>query len=560
MGKGSAALRRRLALIAALGVLGYGALVARAVQLQTLDAEALAARAEVQHRATLSLGVLRGEIADRNGDLLAKSATVHSVAASPRRIRDPRRAAARLARALDLSSAAIRKRLEADRSFVWIQRWVTPAQVERVRRLEIAGVRLVPERKRFYPNGELAAPYLGFAGHDDIGLSGLELAFEQALRRSPQRIDALRDERGNKLVLRPSALPGQRSPRLILALDAQLQHFAERALDRALERTRARHGTLVALDPYTGDLLALAERPAFNPNRFWDARPSDYRARGFADPFEPGSTLKPFVIAAALQAGAVRAGDQFDCENGSWRVRDRTIRDAKPHGVLSVHNILRVSSNIGAAKIADRLGSSALTDGLRTQGFGSPSGSGFPGEASGVVRGIRESQAVERANLAFGQGMTATAVQLAAAAATLANGGRRVWPRMALRLEADGSRLDWPPGLGERILSDRTARLVIEMMIDAVERGTGRAAAVSGYEVAGKTGTAQKVIDGRYSNERYVSSFLGIVPARRPRLVVAVILDEPRGVRAGGAVAAPVFREVASFAIGRMGLAGGGAE
>jgi cell division protein FtsI (penicillin-binding protein 3) len=546
--------------VAALGVLGYGALVARAVQLQTLDAETLAARAEVQHRATLSFGVARGEIADRRGDLLAKSATVHSVAASPPRIRDPQRAASQLARALEMRRASILKRLREDRSFVWIRRWVTPAQVERVRKLELAGIRLVPERKRFYPNGELAAPYLGFAGRDDVGLAGLELAFEEALRRSPQRIAALRDERGNKLVLRPTTLAGRGKPRLILALDAQLQHFAERALDRALERTGARHGTLVALDPLEGDLLALAERPAFDPNRFWDARPADYRARAFADPFEPGSTLKPFVIAAALEAGAVRAGDQFDCENGSWRVRDRTIRDAKPHGVLSVHGILRVSSNIGAAKIADRLGSSALSEGLRAQGFGSSSGSGFPDEAAGVVHRIRESQAVERANLAFGQGMTATALQLATSAAALANGGHRIWPRMALRLEADGSRLDWPSGLGKRILSARTARMVIEMMIDAVARGTGRAAAIPGFAVAGKTGTAQKVIDGRYSDERYVSSFLGIVPARRPRLVVAIVLDEPRGVRAGGAVAAPVFREVASFAIGRMGLADGGAE
>jgi cell division protein FtsI (penicillin-binding protein 3) len=541
-------------------MLGYAALAARALQLQTLDAEGLAARAEVQHRATLSRGALRGEIADRRGDLLAQSATVHSVAASPRRIRAPESVALRLGRALGQRPSAVLKRLESDRGFVWIQRWVSPEQAERVRGLDLGGVRLVPERKRFYPNAELAAPYLGFAGRDDVGLAGVELAFDEALRRSPERVDALRDERGNKLVLQPGQLARPGSTRLVLSLDAQLQHFAERALDRALERTGARHGTLVALDPHDGDVLALADRPAFDPNRFWKARPSEYRARAFSDAFEPGSTLKPFVIAAALEAGAVTPGDPFDCENGVWRVLDRTIRDARPHGVLSVRDILRVSSNIGAAKIANQLGSGALTEGLRAQGFGSRSGSGFPGEASGVVRPIRESQAVERANLAFGQGMTATAIQLAATGSALANGGHRVWPRIALRLEIDGARLDWPSGLGERILSEKTTQRVLEMMIDAVARGTGRSAAIPGRTVAGKTGTAQKVIDGRYSEDRYFASFLGIVPAREPRVVIAVVLDEPSGVRAGGAVAAPVFREVAAFAVERMGGARGGAE
>jgi cell division protein FtsI/penicillin-binding protein 2 len=211
-----------------------------------------------------------------------------------------------------------------------------------------------------------------------------------------------------------------------------------------------------------------------------------------------------------------------------------------------------VSSNIGAAKIADRVGSGALADGLRAFGFGAPSGSGFPGEAAGVVRSLRESQAVERANLAFGQGMTATPLQLATAGSLLANGGRRVWPRMALRLETDGERLDWPSGIGDRMLSEQTSRRVIEMMVDVVENGTGRAAAIPGYRIAGKTGTAQKVIHGRYSDEHYVASFLGIAPADRPRLVVAVVIDEPQGVRTGGAIAAPVFRELASFALSHL--------
>jgi cell division protein FtsI (penicillin-binding protein 3) len=533
-------------------LLGYAVLTARAVQLQSLDAGSLAARAQQQHRATLEVGVRRGDVADRDGDLLAKSATVQSVAASPRRIRDRAGTSRALASVLGLRRASLTKQLATGRSFVWVRRWVTPSQAEAVRALGLEGVELVPERRRFYPNGELAAPYLGFAGRDDVGLSGVELAFEKALRSSPRRVEALRDEFGHKLVRRPDAFAARSNRRLVLALDTHVQHVAERALDRALERSRARHGSLVALDPWTGDVLALAERPAFDPNLFWQASPSAYRARAFSDAFEPGSTLKPFVIAIALETGAVSATQPFDCENGRWRVRDRTIRDYKPHGVLSVHDILRVSSNIGAAKIADRVGSGALADGLRAFGFGAPSGSGFPGEAAGVVRSLRETQAVERANLAFGQGMTATALQLATAGSLLANGGRRVWPRMALRLETDGERLDWPSGIGDRMLSEQTSRRVIEMMVDVVENGTGRAAAIPGYRIAGKTGTAQKVIHGRYSDEHYVASFLGIAPADRPRLVVAVVIDEPQGVRTGGAIAAPVFRELASFALSHL--------
>lgn len=552
--------RRRLAVVAAFATLAYGALVARAVQLHAIDADWLSARAAAQHRDTLRLEPLRGEVHDRNGRLLALSADVESVAASPRKLASPRRVAGRLAPLLGLRRSELERRLRGGRSFVWVKRWVTPEEAKRVRSRELPGVSLHPERKRFYPNRELAAAFLGFAGHDGVGLSGIELGFESELRGAKLAVPVVLDGRGEALPSVAANAAGRRGARLRLALDAGLQHVAERSLERALLRTRARRGTLVAMDPHDGDVLAVAERPSFDPNRFWEESPSAYRSRAFLDPFEPGSTLKPFVIALALEEGAVAPGDRFDCENGAWRVRGRTIRDYKPHGVLDVGDILRLSSNIGAAKVGDRLGSRRLVEGLARFGFGERTGSGFPGEAAGTLRPLRERQSVERANLSFGQGIAVTAVQLAVAASALANGGRRVRPRLVLDLERDAEVERWPSGLGKRILGERTAREVMRMLRRAVANGTGRAADLPRHPVAGKTGTAQKVVNGTYSEERYVASFLGVVPADAPRLVVVVVLDEPRGVHTGGAVAAPVFREVAGYAVEQLALPDGGAE
>jgi cell division protein FtsI (penicillin-binding protein 3) len=470
-------------------------------------------------------------------------------------VRDRDRVARRLATVIGTDPAELRAKLRPNRSFVWIQRWVTPEQAERVRKLDLEGVHLHTERKRFYPSRTLAASYLGFAGRDDVGLSGVELSFDSQLRGAGSNLRALRDARGRKLIDVAAQPQGRSGATVVLAIDARLQHFTESALARALARTGAQQGVVVALDPRRGDVLAIAQAPGFDPNSFWLAKPDAWRARAFVDGFEPGSTLKPFTVAVAIEAGRVRPDDRFDCENGSWQVLDRRIRDWQPHGVLSVHDIVRLSSNIGAAKVADRVGSRDLVEGLRGFGFGTSTGSGFPGEAAGIVHPLRETQAVERANLAFGQGLTVTALQLAAAGAILANGGERVRPRLALAYERDGQRLDLPSERGERVISRSTARTVLGMMRDVVATGTGHGAALPRHAAAGKTGTAQKVVNGRYSDDRFIASFLGIVPVANPRLVIVVVLDEPRrGTHTGGAAAAPVFREVAGFAVEQLGL------
>ncbi|HXZ84582.1 MAG TPA: penicillin-binding protein 2 [Myxococcota bacterium] len=541
----------RIDFIAGLALLGFAALFARAIQLQTLDATWLAGRARDQASTTVSLEALRADLQDRRGNVLAVSATVDSVAAWPHQIADRRAAATALAGPLGLPSREIARRLANGSGFVWLQRWVAPDAAERVSRLGLAGVQLLPERRRFYPNGPLACTLIGFADRDGRGLSGVELAFDRRLRGTSAEIPAQRDARGRMLPDVSAPKQPRAGQAVRLAIDVRLQHFAESALAEALRRTGAQHATLVALDPHTGEILALAEEPAFDPNRFWLEDKSLYRARAFVDEFEPGSTMKPFSVALALDAGVVRPDQVFDCENGRFRIGRRVIRDAHPHELLTVSDIVRVSSNIGAAKISAELGARRLVGGLRRLGFGDAPGSGFPGEAPGLLRDLRERQEIERANLSFGQGISVTPVQLVAAMATFANGGRRVTPRLLAlsRSEGEAAEIDAAP----RVLSEQTTREMVAMLRAVVESGTGKLAALPNVAVAGKTGTAQKVKEGTYSQKDFVASFVGFAPAERPRFVIGVFIDEPQGLHTGGAVAAPVFREVAAYALDQLG-------
>jgi cell division protein FtsI (penicillin-binding protein 3) len=540
----------RLDFIAAVALLGFAALFARAIQLQTLDADWLSDRAGRQASTTVSLEALRADLEDRRGTALAVSATVDSVGGWPKRIADPRAAARALARPLGVPARELESRLARGSGFVWLQRWVSPDAATQVTHLNLSGVQLIPERRRFYPNGDLAGPLLGFADRDGRGLSGVELAYDRELRGVSAALSAQRDAHGNVLPSVASA-PAARAGRPVrLAIDVRLQHFAESALAEALRKTGARHATLVAMDPRTGEILALAEAPGFDPNRFWVEDKSLYRARAFVDGFEPGSTLKPFSVGLALDAGVTTPDEVFDCENGRFKIGRRVIRDFHPHELLTVSDIVRVSSNIGAAKISERLGARRLVDGLRSFGFGDVPGSGFPGEIPGVLRELRERQAVERANLSFGQGITVSPVQLVSAMAVFANGGRRVTPRL-LAVRSDGEA--HAPEPGPRVISEQTARQVMAMLRAVVEGGTGTQAALPNVPVAGKTGTAQKVKEGTYSQKDYIASFVGIAPATSPRFVIGIFVDEPQGLHTGGAVAAPVFREVAAYALDQLG-------
>jgi cell division protein FtsI (penicillin-binding protein 3) len=551
-----APLRLRLRVTYALLLLAFVGLVVRAAQLSLLETRS-AARGRSQLLSALELAPERGRIVDRSGADLALTVGVASVYAVPSEIADPDATARQLAALLDLDAARLRERLSQRRPFVFVKRWVEEEDAERIRALELPGVGTVTEPRRAYPHGALAANLVGFANIDGQGVRGIEQMENEWLLGRPQRLAVERDARGRLLLgpgLDPHATAGGD---VALTLDLHLQAAAEAALAEGVKEARAKGGFVVAIEPRTGDVLALAESPSFDPNRFRTVPFPDTRARAFTDAIEPGSTFKTFVIAAALEAGVVRSDEVFDLRGG-LRVPGKTIRDLHPKPMLDVAGILRVSSNVGAVMIGQRVGARRHYETLRRFGFGARTGSGFPDESSGLLRDVARWRPVDAATAAYGQGISVTPVQLAAAVAALGNGGVWMPPRLVrARRTPDGPWQALPLGEGRRSVSEATAAAVVDMMTGVVhvEGGTGRRARLRGVAVAGKTGTAQKLEpNGRYSHDRYVGWFVGLAPAHDPRVAIAVAIDEPRGVHTGGVVAAPVFARVAAAYLTAQGI------
>lgn len=535
-------------------------LAGRAIHL-TVISERGAAKGLAQVFTAFTISPERGLIVDRTGAELAVSVNAPSIYAVASEVQDPKAAAKALAKILGVSRSQITERLAAHRGFTFLKRWVTPAQAKKIAALDLPGIGVVEEPHRVYPYRELAAPLIGFANIDGQGVRGVEEAQDEWLRGNARKIPVERDARGRLL-----ALPGT-DPRaasggdVMLTLHAAMQADAEAALEAALEKTGAHSGIIIAMDPYTGDLLAVAERPVFDPNRFREIPFTQTRSRAFLDAYEPGSTMKAFLVAAALEEKAIRHDELFDCENGSYRVPGKTIRDHDPHGLLDPRGILQVSSNIGSIKIAERLGAKKYYGTLQRFGFGRATGSGFPHESSGMLRHWLKWRPIDQANAAFGQGMNVTPLQLAVAAATLANGGMHVEPRLVAAtrrhtLDKDAATENtqgWQPQAHhtpKRVIRASTAKSVVSMLESVVtSEGTARRAALHNVRVAGKTGTAQ-ILDtttGRYYQDRYSAWFFGIVPAEAPKLVIVVQLTEPQGIQhTGGDVAAPLFAEVAA--------------
>jgi cell division protein FtsI (penicillin-binding protein 3) len=487
-----------------------------------------------------------------------------SICVDPSQLGDRSTAARAIGRALNLDrerTARLRKTLEERRAFAWIKRQAEADEADKVRRLDLPGVRFVKESRRVYPRGALAGQVLGFVGVDGQGLDGLELALDEPLRGATQEVGSTRDARGVQAIA-----PGEAPPSHALAgatveltLDASLQHAAEQALARAVHDADAAGGVVVALDPTTGELLALAVAPAFDPNKPARA-PGARRNRAFTDGFEPGSTLKMFVVAGALEDKAIAPDELFFAENGAYDVGAHTIHDGQPNGWLDAAGILRVSSNIGAAKIAQRLGRERLLDALRRFGFGERTGVDLPGEVRGALRGPDKMPEIQLATIGFGQGIGTTALQLAAAAGAIANGGVLMRPFVVKRVVApDGTVVrETQPATLRRAVSAAVASRTVRMLEGVVAPGgTGERAAIPGYRVAGKTGTAQKAdpLTGGYSADKRVASFLGFAPASAPRLVVYVNIDEPKGEVYGGRIAAPVFKEIAESGLRLLGVA-----
>ena len=549
---------RRVAIARSVLLLLFGVLCARAAHL-AVD-ERGARRGLKQTAIAVTLPAERGAVFDRDGTPLALSIDAPSVYAIAGDLRDLPATARKLAGALHLDAAALEQRLRKARSFVFVARWVDREAAQRVRELTLPGVGLLEEPRRVYPHKELAAQVIGFANIDGVGVRAIEQQEEDWLRGEARQVGVERDARGGLLVSGGLAGWSTAGGDVRLTLDMALQAEAAAALRDAVAATGARGGVVLSLDPFSGDVLALAEAPTFDPNRFRTLDFAHTRAHAFLDAQEPGSTLKAFLVAAALEKGAIRADQLFDCEGGTLKVPGKTIRDLHPHAAMRPADILRVSSNIGAVKIAWALHPAPYFEMLRRFGFGERTGSGFPDESAGMLRAASRWRAVDHATVAFGQGLSVTPIQLAVATAALANGGMRIEPRLvAARRPARGAWQPAPASRAERVISRETARSVLGMLEGVVgPEGTGGRAALQGVRVAGKTGSAQKLDAalGQYAADRFTAWFIGVAPADAPRLVIVVALDEPRRPQhTGGAAAAPLFARVAAAQLARFGLA-----
>ncbi|HJQ73739.1 MAG TPA: penicillin-binding protein 2, partial [Gaiellaceae bacterium] len=538
-------------------------IVVRAVDLAVLRGPDLARQAAMQHRARIELTSHRGPIVDRHGEALALSVDVPSVYVRPREFRRPDAIPA-LAAALHLPAKLVRGRTTSSRPFVWLERQAPPREAEAVEALGLAGVYTVAEGRRFYPHRQLAAHVLGFVGVDAQGLEGIERRFDRVIRGQPHDIEADRDAHGRAMFTAGVPVPPDEGSRIELTIDAAIQEVTERELAAGVAAARAAGGAAIVLDPATGEILALANVPTFDPNQpgdLGDRRRRDrVRNRAITDPYEPGSTFKAILAAAAIEERVVRPTDALFCENGRYRIGKWTVHDTHPHGWIQFAEVIQFSSNIGASKVGDRLGAERYYRYLKAFGFGARSGLELPGESGGIVRPVERWARIDLATHSFGQGVSVTPVQMAAAFGAIANGGQLMRPYLVRRVVGPAGRatLENRPLVVRRVVSERTAATVTALLRRVVEEkgGTGERARMDDFPVAGKTGTAQKVNPqgGGYSAKR-IGSFVGFAPADAPRIVVLVLIDEPgAGSSYGGVVAAPVFSAIADAVLKRLGV------
>lgn len=555
--------RWRLVVVALALLTGFGLVFGRLVQVQILHGAQLKELAEDQYLKEMEISAPRGEVYDHNGRTLAVSVAVESVFVDPRRF--DLSGVRSLAQAMGMKPRSVERRIAKHRSFAWIKRRVSPEQADAVRALKLRGVYFTTESKRYYPNRDMAAHVLGFVGLDGQGLAGVERKFDKDLQGRSADVGVLRDAHGRR-VSTGDVLPVQElgGDKLYLSLDSALQELTEASLARAVAEHQAKAGMAVILDPNSGAILAMANVPTFNPNDPGQAKASARRNRVVTDVYEPGSTMKPLVIATALENKVIRANEVIDCEHGAFRLGRHTIRDTHKYDKLTIGEIIAKSSNIGALKIGSRLGAKKLYAELKQLGFGSRTAVKLPGEVAGLLAPPKHWSAARLATISFGQGIGVSALQMASAMATIAAGG--VWHQPYLverQVAADGSVL-YRHGqsadakqMTRRIFSEHTARQAAEMMEGVVkEGGTGRRAAIKGIRVAGKTGTSQKVdlVTGGYSKEKRIGSFVGFAPVEAPKALILVVIDEPQGMTYGGVVAAPAFREIMLGTLAHFGV------
>lgn len=527
-------------------LLGFAGLLVRGVYLQGVQNDFLQKMGDARYSRVVEVVAHRGMITDRHGIPLAVSTPVESVWVSPDDVKADRAQVRQLSRILGMNETELRSRLfDSSRNFVYLKRQLPPDEAARVVAMNLPGIFLQREYRRYYPAGEETAQLLGFTGLDDNGQEGLELALQTQLAGKSGSQRVIKDRRGHIVEDAGSLQSPKPGSDVALSLDANVQHLAYRELSDAVREHHAKAGAAVVLDAQSGEVLALANYPGFNPNNRGKANPQAMRNRAIADLFEPGSTMKPFAVSTALEQHKVRPSTVINTEHGVFSVGNRKIHDSHPEDRLTVSQIIQKSSNIGTAKMALMLPAETLWQSLADSGFGSPTGSNFPGEASGRLRDPKGWRPIEQATISYGHGISVNLLQLARAYTIFANDGE-LKPVSLLKIDGGPA--------GKMVFTADTARTLRGMMELVVQPGgTAPLAQVAGYRVAGKTGTAHKLEGGRYV-DRYVASFVGLAPASAPRLIIAVMIDEPTGTYYGGLVAAPVFSKIANAALHELGV------
>ncbi len=543
---------RRLGLLFAAFVLLLSLILVRAAWVQGVNGGGLSAEASSQHVENVVVPGSRGTIRDRGGRELATSVDAATIYATPYQVEDPEGTAHKLAKVLDVSEDDVLRSL-ADRSsgFAYIARKADLSAAEKIQRLELPGIGILPDSRRIYPQGELAAQVIGTVGIDNQGLTGLEASEDAVLHGSDGEREVVRDALGDELE-RNTVEGAETGADLKLTLDAAIQAQTEEVLARLGQTYQPEGATAIVIDPQSSEILAMADWPTFDPAAPGDASPAELSNMATGFNYEPGSTFKAFTVAGALEEGLVTPETTFDLPP-TIQVADRTIEESHERGyiTLSVAQILAQSSNVGAVKIGLELGAEKFDKWIRSFGFGEPTGIDFPGEERGIVIPVDDYSGSTMGNLPIGQGLSVTPMQMAAAYSAIADGGVLRTPRLIL--SEDGTRTE--PDPGTRVISRKDSAELREMLKGVLAAGgTASEVSVPGYTLAGKTGTAQKVVDGTYSDTQFVASFVGFAPADDPRLLVAIVVDDPKGDYYGGTVAAPAFGEIAEFALPYLGI------
>ena len=555
-------LRFRITLLLCLFSFLFLIILARAYQLQVLQSHKLASLAERQYQRIVQLVPKRGALYDRKNEAMAVSIEVDSVFAQPPKLESVQEAAHKIGPVLGKSPQTLLKKLKEERPFVWLERGISPQQRSAIEAFHLEGIDFLKEAKRSYPQGDIGSQVIGFSGVDSRGLEGVELGYDEFIRGEPGYILIPKDALGRALTPQPADIRhSEEGCEAILTIDKNIQYVAEKELKKAIRTYSAKGGMVVVLNPKTGEILAMASQPSFDPNHFSSFPAHTRKNRALTDIFEPGSTFKVFLLAAALEERVASTRDVFFCENGSYAVGGRIIHDVHKYGWLSLGDIIKVSSNIGASKVGKKLGKGRLHQHLKGFGFGSKTGIDLPGEVTGYLPPPQYWSEVGLANISFGQGVSLTALQLTTALGAIANGGVMMRPYVVKAIMDRRGNVpqilkENRPKAVRRVVSQETAKAVAAILKTVTqEGGTGRAACLAEYETAGKTGTAQKASSsGRGYSDKRIGSFIGFVPADAPQLVITAIIDEPRGISYGGVVAAPVFKAIGEQILPYMGV------